>query len=162
MKCSNCNKNMIRKKGIYRYTESGLDNVYIGTDVYKCECGEVIVDIPNIYVLHELIARDLIRKKSILTGKEIKFIRKQLHLKANELALLLGVNKVTVSRWENGEEKIGIANDKLIRMIYTQICQEKSKKVFNIVNNIQTISPTIKKEKIIISKEDIKKAASCF
>ncbi len=163
MKCPHCNKATKGKKGKYHYTESGLDNVYLETFIYKCECGETIVDIPNIYGLHELIAKDLVRKKSTLRGKEIKFIRKQLHLKANELAQILGVNKVTVSRWENEEENIGIANDKLIRMIYIQMCQEKCKEIFAIVGSIRTIDASMVKSKnIIIPQKDIKNAISCF
>lgn len=162
MNCPFCNKKMSNKREKYPYTESGLNNVYLETDVYRCGCGEFIVDIPNIYGLHELIAKDLVRKGSMLDGKEIKYLRKQMHLKANELALILGVSKVTVSRWENEKEKIGVTNDKLIRMVYTQICQEKCKKVFTIVDHIQSINPTFKKEKIVIPKKEIKEARSCF
>ncbi|HDZ61570.1 MAG TPA: DUF4447 domain-containing protein [Nitrospirae bacterium] len=162
MKCPFCNKKMSSKKEIYHYTESGLDDTYLETDVYRCNCGEAIANIGNIYGLHELIAKDLVRKNTMLNAKEIKYLRKQLHLKANELAHIMSISKVTLSRWENDKENIGVANDKLLRMIYMQICQEKCNKVFSIVDNIQSINPTFKKRKIVIPKKEIKEARSCF
>jgi putative zinc finger/helix-turn-helix YgiT family protein len=158
MKCPTCNRKLKGEKDKYRYTECGLDNVYLMTKVYKCKCGEIFADIPNIYGLHTLIARYLIIKASPLTGKEIRFLRKELLLKANELATILGVTKVTVSRWENDKEKIGLPTDKLIRLFYIQKFQEKCKKIINIVDGMKQISRTAKAEKIIIPKEEIKKA----
>ena len=76
---------MTSKKEIYHYTESGLDIVYIETNVFRCKkCNESVAEIPNIYGLHELIAEKLVKKPFLLKGKEIIFIRKFLHLKAVE------------------------------------------------------------------------------
>ena len=49
---------------------------------------------------------------------EIRFLRKNLHLKINEFAQLLGVDRVTVSRWENEHEKPSRSADRLIRLTY--------------------------------------------
>lgn len=158
MNCPVCGSKMSKKKDLYHYTESGLDNVFLETDVYKCKCGEVIPNIPNIYGLHELIAKDLVRKDSPLTGNELKFLRKQMHLKANELAQLLSVHKVTLSRWESETEKIGIGNDKLIRFLYTQMFQEKCNTILKIVDGIKDIRPGAKRENIVIPKKEIREA----
>ncbi len=158
MICPICGKKTSKKEDLYRYTESGLDNVFLKTDVYKCKCGEVIVDIPNIYGLHELIAKGLVRKDSLLTGKEIKFLRKQMHLKSKELAQLLSVHKVTVSRWESEAEKVSIGNDKLIRFLYTQMFQEKCNTILKIVDRIKEIRPSAKREKIVIPQKEIREA----
>jgi transcriptional regulator with XRE-family HTH domain len=48
----------------------------------------------------------------------MRFLGMEMRLKANELAALLGVHKVTVSRWENNEENIGPSSDRLLRSIY--------------------------------------------
>ncbi len=162
MKCPFCNKKMAAKKDPYHYTESGLDNVFLHTDVYKCGCGETIADIPNIYGLHELIAKALVKKESRLMSKEIKFLRKKMHLKAKELADMLGVTKVTVSRWENDVENIGIANDKLIRFIYAQMFQEKCKEIVEFIDTVRETNPTARRKKIRISKKDIKGAVCHF
>lgn len=158
MICPVCGSKTTRKRARYHYTESGLDNVFLETDVHKCKCGEVIPDIPNIYGLHDLIAKDLVRKDSPLSGKEIKFLRKQMHLKANELAQILSVHKVTLSRWESGAEKIGIGNDKLIRFLYTQMLQEKCNTIFKIVDGIKDIRIGAKRENIVIPKKEMREA----
>lgn len=162
MNCIECNKKMTSKREVYRYTESGLDNVYLETDVHRCaKCKESVVDIPNIYGLHEIVAEGLVKKPYLLKGKEIRFIRKFLHLKAVELAKILGVDKVTVSRWENDAKQISVANDKLIRLIYVQKYQEKYDIILKIIDHIEKIQPTSKNRKITISKEDMKKAPAC-
>lgn len=158
MICPNCGKKATKKRELYRYLESGLDNVYLETDVFKCKCGETIADIPNIHGLHEFIAAGLVKRSAQLIGSEIRYLRKQMHLKAVELAQLLSVNKVTVSRWENGSEKIGATNDKLIRFLYTQMFQEKCNTVVQLLDGIKRINPKAKRIKIIIPKKQIKKA----
>ncbi|MBI5194837.1 MAG: helix-turn-helix domain-containing protein [Nitrospirae bacterium] len=158
MNCPVCGKKTIKKSALHHYTESGLDNVFLETDVYKCKCGEVIPNIPNIYGLHGLIAKDLVRKDSPLTGNELKFLRKQMNLKANELAQILSVHKVTVSRWENEAEKISIGYDKLIRFLYTQMLQEKCNNIVKIVADIKEIRSGAKREKIVIPQKEMREA----
>ncbi|MDA8215221.1 MAG: helix-turn-helix domain-containing protein [Nitrospiraceae bacterium] len=126
MKCHICGEIMQKTKGSYVYRESGLDNVVLtGITIYKCSCGEKMPEISNIDGLHRVIANALVKKKTPLSGKEVRFLRKQIGLSAKELAAVLGVNPVTVSRWENEIELIGPANDKLIRMLYIQMIQER-------------------------------------
>jgi putative zinc finger/helix-turn-helix YgiT family protein len=104
----------------YRYTESGLDNVVLeGIPAYKCpKCKEINPIIPRIKELHRIISEDLINKKSLLMGDELVFLRKEMKLKAKDLAQILGVTKVTVSRWENEKKQISPACDRLIRLLY--------------------------------------------
>ncbi|MBI5740977.1 MAG: helix-turn-helix domain-containing protein [Nitrospirae bacterium] len=158
MICPVCGKKTVRKRDLYHYSESGLENVFLETDIYKCKCGEIIPDIPNIHGLHELVAKDLVRRESPLNGKELKFLRKQMRLKASELAQLLSVHKVTLSRWENGSEKISMGYDKLIRFLYTQMLQEKCNTILKIIDGIRHIRPGAKRIKIVIPKKEIKDA----
>ena len=121
MQCPQCGSpGMVEMKGDYRYTESGLKDVVLqGITLHKCrKCGELLPEIPHIKKLHAKIALELLYKEGPLTGEEIRFLRKEMRLKANELAALLGVHKVTVSRWENNEEKVGPSSDRLLRYIY--------------------------------------------
>jgi putative transcriptional regulator len=68
--------------------------------------------------LHRAIGNDICRrKKSLLVAEEIKFLRKELRLKAKELAAILGVTDSTMSRWENGKKQIGEGQDRLLRSI---------------------------------------------
>lgn len=127
----------------YIYSESGLDNIVLAnTQTYTCECGEEMPIIPHIESLNRVIAFELIKSKKHLTGKEARFIRKQLGMKAVQLAGILGVDKVTISRWENDNSSIGNANDRLIRLLYLIKMAEDLKQMMptetliEIMNNI--------------------------
>ena len=131
MKCPKCGQEMKKSKGDYIYKESGLDNVRVkNINLYHCSCGIEIPGLKNIEGLHRVIARFLVKKKTPLTGKEIRFLRKEIGLRAKDLATMLGVSPVTVSRWETDTEKPEISKDKLIRLLYIQKMQEQRKEVF--------------------------------
>lgn len=145
MKCSNCGKEMKKIKGEYLYKESGLDNVTLTNfPQYRCSCGETLMGIKNIESLHQFIASILIKKRAPLTGKEIRFIRKEMGLRAKELAEILGVTPVTVSRWETDTEKPEISKDKFIRLFYIQMLQEKCKEV--IKGSFENLRASMKKQ----------------
>jgi putative zinc finger/helix-turn-helix YgiT family protein len=136
---------MRKVKREYLYTESGLDNVTLKNfPQYRCVCGETLLGIKNIESLHRTIASILTKKKSPLTGKEIRFIRKEMGLRAKDLAEILGVTPVTVSRWENDTEKPEIAKDKFIRLLYIQTIQEKCKEV--IKGSIESLKSSMKNQ----------------
>jgi putative zinc finger/helix-turn-helix YgiT family protein len=118
-------------KGDYPYTESGLENVILkGTPLHKCSsCGEVMPELKNVEHIHRLIADALVKKNTRLTGKEMRFLRKEMGMNSLDFAHAIGVTPVSVSRWENGKEKVGIVSEKLARMLYVQMMQELSHKV---------------------------------
>jgi DNA-binding transcriptional regulator YiaG len=64
------------------------------------------------------ICEIILLKPMILTGGEIRFLRKNLALKINEFAQMLGMDRVTVSRWENGHETPSRSADRLVRLTY--------------------------------------------
>ena len=118
MKCPSCGKEMRATKRDYRYEEAGLKNVVLrDTTVYECGCGEVLPELPQVNHLHQRIAEDLIGKQSPLTGEEFRFLRKAMGVSAKDLARLLGVTTVTISRWENNKEKVGAQSDRLLRCL---------------------------------------------
>jgi putative zinc finger/helix-turn-helix YgiT family protein len=130
MLCDKCKVEMKKIKTNYQYTESGLKNVVLkGISAYKCtKCKEINPVIPRIKEIHRMIGEDLINKNSLLMGNEVTFLRKEMEIRAKDLAQILGVTKVTVSRWENEREQISPACDRLIRLLYgnrifEQTCQ---------------------------------------
>jgi len=132
--CFQCGGELqVNKNKPYHYTESGLDNVVLfGINQYKCKaCSETFVSIPMMEELHLLLGRELCCKKGLLTGKEVKFIRKELHIKAKEMAQALGVTASTVSRWENDKEPIGETHDRLLRSFYMLYASEQTEKVLH-------------------------------
>jgi putative zinc finger/helix-turn-helix YgiT family protein len=122
MNCPVCERQMAQSTGDHNYKESGLDNVTLkGIELYTCDCGEKLVSIPCIPELHTLIGERLLKKLSILNGKEVRFLRKNIGLRANIFAEILGVDRSTVSRWENGKQKMEKAHDRLIRVTYANL-----------------------------------------
>jgi len=120
MICFKCKTRMKRIKTDYKYTESGLQNVILkGITAYKCsKCRGINPVISKIKEVHKAIAQQLLKKDSLLTGEEIVYLRKEMKIKAKDLAEILGVTKVTVSRWENEKEQISPVCDRLIRVLY--------------------------------------------
>ncbi len=112
----------------YHYTECGLEVLLYGVIQYACpECEETFTSIPNMQKLHRVIGAHICeQRKALLQPLEVKFLRKDLHLKAKDLAKALGVTPQTVSRWENGREQIGEAYDRLLRSIYMMYASEQA------------------------------------
>lgn len=120
-KCPTCGSaDYVFKKAHHHFLESGLDNVHLtNVEVGMCNtCGEKIVSIPHSTELMKSIGESILLKPTNLNGAEIRFLRKNLHLKINEFAQLLGVDRVTVSRWENDHEKPSKSTDRLVRLTY--------------------------------------------
>ena len=122
MKCPACNSEAVCKSEPYQYKECGLDNIVLeGIDIFECQCGEKIVCIPAMPELHSLIGLFLIKKKSLLNGKEIRFLRKNIGLTAAKLSGYLGVDNATISRWENDNQSIAKSHDRFLRLLYLTI-----------------------------------------
>lgn len=62
------------------------------------DSGEKIVSIPRSTKLMKLIGESILLKPTSVRGAEIRFLRKNLHLKINEFGQLFGLDRVTVSR----------------------------------------------------------------
>ena len=122
MKCSICtNKQNLKVKTLskYRYKECGLDNVIlcnIKTSVCN-KCGEVYYHFMDIEELHKLIAYYLVKKVELLTGREIKFLRKYLGYSASTFSKLIGYEAEHLSRLENEKAKIQKIFDRLVRSL---------------------------------------------
>lgn len=117
--CPNCNQNGEIRIGRYHYTESGLRNVWlVGVEIFECDCGERFAFIPCAQELHKLIAEIFLKKEDQLSGREIRFLRKHMGLKAKDFAKQIGVRNVTVSRWEQEITIPPEPIDRLIRFFY--------------------------------------------
>jgi putative zinc finger/helix-turn-helix YgiT family protein len=120
-KCYTCGQTLeVIKDQPYEYSECGLNVTLLGITQYRCRsCGEEFAAIPSPQKLHRVIGVEICRnKKALLKPKEIIFIRKELRLKAKDLARILGASDSVVSRWENGKATIGEGNDRLLRSIF--------------------------------------------
>ena len=106
----------------YRYTECGLDNVYLlnGFERVPTPRGEV-VRIVNEDGLLTAIGRCLVTEKKWLSGKEVRFLSKELGLTQNDISSILGMDIQAFARWEKGRRSKGsMAADRLLRILYME------------------------------------------
>jgi putative zinc finger/helix-turn-helix YgiT family protein len=118
--CPHCEKAALTKRmETYLYTESGLPNVtLVGVEVRRCPaCGHHAVVLPRVEELHRTIALAVIRKRSRLTGTEVRYLRKYLGWSGVDFAHHIGVDPSTVSNWENDKDPIGPSSDRLLRLM---------------------------------------------
>lgn len=109
----------------FHFTDSGLDNVYlVGIRYFKHEDGSGSAEIPAIKQLMSVIARDLLFSSGTFQGKEIRFLRKRLGMKAVDFAKMLGLEAETLSRIENDKYTVTEQVEKLVRMSYLLLCHD--------------------------------------
>jgi putative zinc finger/helix-turn-helix YgiT family protein len=119
-KCRTCSKGkMTARSENYLYTESGLSNVVLeGVEVRRCpSCGHHELVLPRVAELHRTITLAVIRKRSRLSGPEVRYLRKYLGWSGADFARHAGVDRSTVSNWENDKDPMGSASDRLLRMM---------------------------------------------
>jgi DNA-binding transcriptional regulator YiaG len=120
------NQNIYRLKGEcdqepYHYTECGLDDVYLVSG-YECETTEYgeTVSIKKADELHAAIGFYLATEEKTLTGKELRFLRKEMGLTQAELGQYVGLDAQTVARWEKDQYPITSAADIVVRLLYLE------------------------------------------
>jgi len=117
-KCYDCGGVMHGTRTYYRYAECGLDSVTLeNIIVFRCKCGAIVPEIPAIGELHRVILLCVIQKDKLLSGQEIRFLRKMAGLNSRELSSLLGASASTISRWENGSRRISKKSDAALRLV---------------------------------------------
>lgn len=106
------------RKGEYKYLESGLDSVILKDIlVFHCtKCNAIVPEIPAAGVLHRVIALHILRKKTLLTGAELRYLRKLCGYSINEFSEIMGSSKQVVSRWET-QSTHGGTTDRTVRLL---------------------------------------------
>lgn len=150
VKCRQCREEMSASKEVYHYTECGLDNIYLGNiEMHSCVCGEKVASVPDSAEVNASIGLWLIKKRTLLRGNELKFLRKNAGLNAKSFAEYIGVNKSTLSRWENDKQSIDKSNDRLVRLIYANIKKISHEEIKNLLTTtmreIGTEEDTVRK-----------------
>lgn len=117
--CANCGRPVTAAPANYRYSECGLPNVILqGVTLAACrKCGHENVSIPRPAKVHRAIARALANSPARLTGAELRFLRKHLGLNGAGFARFLHTDKTKISKWETGQDRIGPATDRLVRLL---------------------------------------------
>ena len=106
---------------VYRYTECGLDNVFIeGMEPGIDDNGEEVFHVPNPNGLHKAIAEGIVAHPKGMSGKELRFLRTEMGMTQGELAKLVHCDAQTVARWEKGQWSINGTAEALVRMLAVQ------------------------------------------
>jgi transcriptional regulator with XRE-family HTH domain len=123
--CFDCGKTMIGRRENYNYSECGLRSVVLlNILVFHCSCGTIVPEIPAPSVLHVSIAMCVLAKRTLLSGEEIRFVRKVAGYSATEFARVLGVANTSLSHWETGSKDIGKDSDRLVRLVcFTRVIE---------------------------------------
>lgn len=128
--CDVCNSTVTHRKSTfeepYHYTESGLPNVYlVNVEVYRCEnCQNEIASIPRPGQLHTLLVKMLLAKQGVMTGDELRFIRKALKMTPKDFADLFTVDPQTIMDWQNAKT-LARQNDTLVRFVVVKLLSDR-------------------------------------
>ena len=98
-----------------------------GYDEYETEHGKGVA-IHDLKGLHAAIGMHLITHKAVLSGAEVRFLRKELEMSQNELAYYLGVCESSVRNYEKDRnKKPPTAAERLLRALYVDKIKGRSK-----------------------------------
>jgi transcriptional regulator with XRE-family HTH domain len=107
------------------------------------------VVIPRVAALHQLITESLLRKPFLLSGSEIRFLRKEAGIASKNLAAKLNITPEHLSRVENGKngkkkikkETLGPQADKLIRAIIAVSASQDEEASKLLLSEIELLAP---------------------
>ncbi|MGH8189845.1 MAG: helix-turn-helix domain-containing protein [Rhodanobacteraceae bacterium] len=80
----------------------------------------IAVAIENVDGLHRAIGRCLATEKPKLTGREFRFLRKELGLSQAAFAAAVGKDAQTVALWEKGKTRLPVWADRVMRKLYLE------------------------------------------
>lgn len=140
--CENCGRAVTPERRSYAYTESGLSNVVLqGVEALDCKaCNHSQVTIPRLAKVHGTIALALANSPVRLTGAQLRFLRKYIGHSGEQLANYLHTDKTKISKWECGEDRIGPASDRLIRLLVAALDTDLNRDVASIATHLPKIS----------------------
>jgi DNA-binding transcriptional regulator YiaG len=111
----------------FQLLTTGLPNVFLaGVKYWLCQdCAVQKVEIPAVKSLLLAIAESLVKKEGLLTGAEVRFLRKEVGKKAADFAALINKTPEHFSKLENGLLPLTEDTDKLVRLTYTMLAGNK-------------------------------------
>jgi transcriptional regulator with XRE-family HTH domain len=161
--CSRCEMEMDRSTERLHYRGFPLDNVWMERCVvYTCgKCGDRGEVMPDPETVARDIVRVLVTQAKRLDGRSIVFLRKAMKLKAEALADIVGVDRVTMSRWENGQYAIrdglhdfrlrAAAIDRVFAAPYDAGADDLRKRLFLVMQHTYDPSKDVSGEALTIS-----------
>lgn len=156
IKCLQCGGETRARRGKFKDKSLGLpDLTLIGVEIRKCKkCGEEEVVIPKAEQLRKLIVSKLVKKSGLLIGAEVRYLRKYIGWSGVQFAEKFKVAPETISRWENDKEKIGYAEDGLLRVFAQCHAPITSYEIEDLISAIQSHDQKRKVLPITAKQED--------
>ena len=111
------------KKSTFIYKDLGVPVKLINAPMKKM-CGEWILDL-DMELLQRIVLEAIIHKISLLSGAEIRYVRKYMYLSTEAFGKIFGVTHAAVSKWENSKNGISPALDVCIRLYIMECLQVK-------------------------------------
>lgn len=144
----------------YHYQECGLDDVYLvnGFQFHDVD-GEKGVVIQNVDGLHQAIADNIVMNKSLLGGRDIRFLRKHMRLTQADMAQWIGCDPQTVARWEKDQTRIPGPADRLMRLLHASTYL-KDVNILAMIRQMADLDETMGKEVFKESEGEWKKEAA--
>lgn len=116
--CPSCGTALVEKRGTLRLPVNGEEIAVPSAVHLACgNCGEVILRFEDSRRLGMDAIAICRRKYGLLSGEEIRALRKRFAMTQAELAHLLRLGSNTISRWESGRNVQTAAMDVLLRLI---------------------------------------------
>ena len=110
MRCPNCGSKMtLRALAEHDVGPMlGLTSVVVrDLPAFRCSsCEDVLIPGPLLEAISAMVVRELLTHSFSLGGVEVRFLRKSVGLTQVELAARLGVDRVTVARWESDDKQL--------------------------------------------------------
>jgi DNA-binding transcriptional regulator YiaG len=112
-----------KKKSTFIYKDLGIPVKLINAPMKKI-CGEWVLDL-DMELLQRIVLEAIIHKSVLLSGVEIRYIRKYMSLSIEEFGKTFGVTHAAVSKWENSKNGISPALDVCIRLYIMECLKVK-------------------------------------
>ncbi len=153
--CSECGSaNVHTSRGSYQFKESGLNVVLQGIEIEKCEaCKSESPIIPRMNDLMRTIALAVIAKPYALTGEDVRYLRKYLGMTGDALSRLIHIDRTTLSKWENNDDRIGQQSDLLIRSVAIGLGPGLCEKMEKLMRDFERIKKTRKKVSVSVDAQ---------
>lgn len=112
-----------KKKSTFVYKDLGIPVKLINAPMKKI-CDEWILDL-DMELLQRIVLEAVIHKPFLLSGTEIRYVRKYMYLSMEEFGKAFGVSHAAVSKWENSKNGISPALDVCIRLYIMEYLKVK-------------------------------------
>ena len=136
---------------MYHYTSCGLYNIHLknGFDIQEGPEGKGVA-IHDIDALHLVIAKGIVNKPALLSGKEFRFLRIEMDLSQRAVGDLMAKSDQMVANWEKGNNDIPVLADKAIRDLYMESVGESH--VTNLLSKLKDLDRQIHEIKFQLSE----------